>query len=815
MKRVYYSTISSIEELDIAKISILSFKKYDSLADYIIYIIGEEKDLIYENGVLVIKTLMEENIFMGLLKEYDQVIKTAPHSICLKEIGFDKLDYKPFFIPGKIEKQRNNGTKNDYSEELSHVNYNFVICNSSFFSQVDWDYINSIIEKHNKYLFNIKDYVSTLLTVLVHLSVLDYHKISLLYNKNFNTIKVNDKIDNYYIFNFKGEYKPWKSLVESSYGLDAIDKVNLLFFDYWYQINKEYCISDTFHKTEELNNKQVKSLFLRLSADNINLFFKNKEIEKKDKKINKNFFYKSIIKMKYKILGYDNKFILHLKIGSKVFCGATIKRKRYEKRIRIINENEKVIGKVFLKIPFKNYYIYFFALDYSRLYSMDSLQNEVKLHIGNRKLRILGRFGRRVDNYNHIHSVHYTKYYIYYLRRGFKGNLIIQKKKREKFETKTFQMKVFIAYFVSKFNKKRKYNLFYEKNAEKFEESASRVFKNVADRDNVRFVIKSDSKDFALLKNEYGNKIVSPGSYKFALTLFKAKAYIGTEAPIHMFGIRSGYKYLRKEIMGNNGKFIFLQHGITYSLSLKTSARAIFKKNSIYNPHKIVVCSEKEKKHWMEYGNYDSSDLWLTGMATFDNKKINVSSDKVVLMITWRPWEEVAPNIFDTTYYQAIDRIAKEIKCDDELFEKLVIVAHPKISLENADSWFSDKIYNGKIDDILNEADVLITDYSSVCYDSFYRGSKVIFWWEELDMVLPKYPNKIMLNKTNIFGDICWDSNDLLQIIQQNYLQTRQKHYIDNYNKLNEYHDDKNTDRIIYYLEKENFIEKREVVSGD
>ena len=48
-------------------------------------------------------------------------------------------------------------------------------------------------------------------------------------------------------------------------------------------------------------------------------------------------------------------------------------------------------------------------------------------------------------------------------------------------------------------------------------------------------------------------------------------------------------------------------------------------------------------------------------------------------------------------------------------------------------------MFDVKYDDILKHTKLLITDYSSIAYDAFYRGCNVIFYWEELQECLEAY----------------------------------------------------------------------------
>ena len=67
----------------------------------------------------------------------------------------------------------------------------------------------------------------------------------------------------------------------------------------------------------------------------------------------------------------------------------------------------------------------------------------------------------------------------------------------------------------------------------------------------------------------------------------------------------------------------------------------------------------------------------------------------------------------------------------DDLKDKVIILPHPLIinELKHIPESVSSKIMlSARYDDLLKQAKLLITDYSSIAYDAFYRGARVIFY---------------------------------------------------------------------------------------
>ena len=115
---------------------------------------------------------------------------------------------------------------------------------------------------------------------------------------------------------------------------------------------------------------------------------------------------------------------------------------------------------------------------------------------------------------------------------------------------------------------------------------------------------------------------------------------------------------------------------------------------------------------------------------------------------------------------------------------------------------------DSKYDDVLKDTKVLITDYSSIAYDAFYRGSNVIFYWEEKEECMEAYgpSTKLMLHEDNVFGDICYNASQLKRILNKNLTGTQVQEYIDRYQKIVTYHDGQNTKRLIEFMKKDGII---------
>lgn len=443
--------------------------------------------------------------------------------------------------------------------------------------------------------------------------------------------------------------------------------------------------------------------------------------------------------------------------------------------------------------------VWYFKFSFDDLPNLDKTSSYVFIEDDDQIYRLETHGRNKIKNFNNVKGVFYTEDYVYYFRNtaSAKGRLTYQKKIKLAYESKEYQARQKKVHKRYK-HKSRNQILIFEKEAMRFEESGARLFERIYKYPNVYFVVCKTSSSYKQLKEQYGEKIISPDEDVYLKLIHTARYYIGTELPMHLIGVRSPYKELRTEIMNTQKhKFIFLQHGVMQSLSLAGPNRSIFRKNHTYKPYKVIVSSKREADHFIEYGKYQDKDMWVVGLPTFDGKRINADADKVSVMLTWRPWDELKEKIEETTYYQAVKGIVESIEDKDNL----QVILHPKVHEAIADDNPLKKyLIESSIDEALYQTKVFITDYSSAVFDAFYRGANIIFWWNEKEECLEKYKNELLLTNENAFGDIVYSNEQLNDVIKANYATTRDEYYIKKYKTMVEFDDDKNTDRLIEKL---------------
>lgn len=359
-----------------------------------------------------------------------------------------------------------------------------------------------------------------------------------------------------------------------------------------------------------------------------------------------------------------------------------------------------------------------------------------------------------------------------YVRTSMNGRYYVTVREINKTDYFTESIKItlaFLTYVISKSFTSRT-TLLYEKKCSKYEESASVLFEKMQDLGirNTKYVLSSDAIK-SKVPDEYRKNIVERHTLKHYYHFFNSDVLISTEAPGHSIDLRVANFLATNKIMQKKYKYVFLQHGVMYMVSLASVTRKPFRKGGIYPLNtKIVVSSITEAKHFIEDGKYCVDDLYITGLPKFDRLKWSSSADRIVIMPTWRPWEynEIASNCQGTGYYNIIAEIISSIP--KSLLHRVQVLPHPLFSESFVNTPLQSYIQtNVDYDYVMQNAAVLITDYSSIAYDMFARGGKVIFWWKDKDYCMEMYQGHLKLNSTNCFGDIVYVGEELSDSLVQ------------------------------------------------
>ena len=467
-------------------------------------------------------------------------------------------------------------------------------------------------------------------------------------------------------------------------------------------------------------------------------------------------------------------------------------------------------------IPFLKGYIfncYSFELDIDDILKFD-IQNKLIVNYMDKY------FGRIVYSAFDLKKGHYRTSKIIninnlsiYLRQTIANTMYLTIREKNVFDSNKGKFLLIKARMLSLITHNSNIILMYEKECDKYEESASVLYERLIDLGykNVYYVLNKNNKKYSTIKEKYKANIINKNSLKHLVYFFKCKKFIGTETLGHAIQLRASNPCIVKKINSHNNKYVFLQHGVMYMVSLDADMRSGFRNNN-FKLYRVVVSSQLEKKHFIELGGFEDEELYVTGLAKFDKSVRNDDASKIVIMPTWRRWEtnQASQDFSKTKYYKMIKKIVDKVP--GEYKNNIIVLPHPlmKKVIKNSKNELSKYMVpdDTSYDDVLKTCCLLITDYSSIAFDAFYRGSNVIFYWEEKEECLKHYGGdaKLMLNNENVFGDVCMNDENLEQIIEKNYKNTQEKLYKKRYKKIVEFDDGKNCDRIIECLKKDKMI---------
>ncbi len=354
----------------------------------------------------------------------------------------------------------------------------------------------------------------------------------------------------------------------------------------------------------------------------------------------------------------------------------------------------------------------------------------------------------------------------------------------------------------------------YEKNCKNYEESASILFERLVDEGykNVKYILNKESRALQGIDEKYRKHIVDQFSFSHYYNLFAAKSIFSSEALGHALEKGTVSSLFKTFILDGSKNYVFLQHGVMYMVSLSSEQRNFFRKAKGKGKQRVVVSSKLEADHFLENTNYRPEDIYNCGLIKFDRSILNEDADRILVMLTWRPWEFVTgiAGMNDTAYYKMLKRIIDAVP--EELKDKLIVMPHPLIAdqvKQNKDDivwkYFAD---GRKYDDLLRDTKLLITDYSSISFDAFYRGSNVIFDWEEKDACMREYGENghLMLTEELAFGYVTYESSSMGEMIQEAYANDQNAKHVENYRKIVEHHDGNNGGRFIEMAKRDGIL---------
>ena len=372
------------------------------------------------------------------------------------------------------------------------------------------------------------------------------------------------------------------------------------------------------------------------------------------------------------------------------------------------------------------------------------------------------------------------------------------------------ELTAFAAYYLLKpYWDSRHIQLVYEKFCMMAQDNGYYFFKYCMDheeekrqKNHIYYVITKDAPDRKKL-DAYQSHLVDFMSIRHMIYMIAAELLVSTDTRNHLYAMRQRgsilKRYLRKKPL------VFLQHGVT---ALK-KVDFFYGKGKSGSCNLFVVTSDFEKKIVEDYFGYAEDEIVNSGFARWD-----VLEDKseglreILIMPTWRAWlENVTLEEFkESDYFHNYMALLNSPRFHSFL-EKNDLLAnfylHSKFREFIQDfSVESDRIRlivfgEEPANELMMRCKMLVTDYSSVCWDVFYLDKPVVFFQFDRDKYMEAHGSYLDMDR-ELFGDCAQDVDGLLKYMER----CADDHFVvrPEYEKMQKsfykYFDDQNSRRI-------------------
>lgn len=307
------------------------------------------------------------------------------------------------------------------------------------------------------------------------------------------------------------------------------------------------------------------------------------------------------------------------------------------------------------------------------------------------------------------------------------------------------------------------------------------------------YVIEEDSKDYENIKHL--PNILEFGSKEHFEVALKAGVLLCT----HDFENILPYKPAKGFYDYEQTFKVFLQHGV---LGRKPAEYHKFYYEDSFNI--FIVSSEPEKTNIvMDIMGYETDEVAVTGLARFDDLPFNNETKDILLMPTWRDWINNDEAFLNSEYYFKYQSLLTNERLN-ELLEKNNIRLNFYPHYRAQDFFNAEILKTGKnirfielgeekVQDLLINHSLLITDYSSVSFDFTLMDKPVLYYhFDEY-----KFFRKGILRpiEETFLGDIADSEEQLIDFIQES-IQNNFQNTVKDVEGILKYRDHNNSKRI-------------------
>lgn len=408
----------------------------------------------------------------------------------------------------------------------------------------------------------------------------------------------------------------------------------------------------------------------------------------------------------------------------------------------------------------------------------------------------------------------------YFTKKGIINFCFRERSEYDTAEVKRREVLAYILYILSGlFLSRKNIWIVYEKFCKMAQDNGYYFFKycmenlDEKEKKNIYYVIDKRSDEYKNVE-KYGKHVIDFMSVKHMLYIMSMSICISSDSKSHLYAWRTKPSLVKRAI--GKKKELFLQHGVT---ALK-QVHQLFGKNGTSSMEYFVTTGRVEQEIAINELGYNEKTAPITGFARWDVLEDKQSNKEkfILLMPTWRSWlEEVSDNQFLVSdYYKKYSSLLQSPRLNQILKDtntRLVFYIHPKFAgyIDNFKAAVSNRVTYipfGKIplNELMMRCSMLITDYSSVCWDVYYMDKPVLFYQFDYDMYNQAHGSYINM-ENDLFGNRSTTEDALLNDVEY----FANNGFVENEKdrlaapKYFEYRDNNNSKRIYDFLKNNGF----------
>lgn len=287
----------------------------------------------------------------------------------------------------------------------------------------------------------------------------------------------------------------------------------------------------------------------------------------------------------------------------------------------------------------------------------------------------------------------------------------------------------------------------------------------------IYYIISKDSPDHYKV-DPYQDRVIDFMTVRHMCYILASELIVSSDSRYHTYAMQCRHsifnRYLRRK------KFVFLQHGV---IALK-KVDNFYGKGMRGGCDLFVVSTEAEKQTIIDYFGYEPDEVINTGLPRWDVLRDRSDGNReIMIMPTWRNWLDSVPDsdFEQSDYFRHYMGLLNSRRFSDLLDRydlQVNFYLHAKFQ-EYAENF---KAVNSRIhlisfgeiavNEMLMSCRMLITDYSSVCWDVLYQDKPILFYQFDLDKYNEAHGSYLDMHR-DLFGARAEDQDQLLDLLEE------------------------------------------------